>query len=447
MSGLTTAEMSKITVAGTLEELNSTLELAARLSAIHIIDYNGDELGIGTPDSSADKISNRLAIMRSCMSTLGSSPSDEIIPKAKMQDSLKSTLSDSINIVTADIVRLEEINSNLENIHAEISTLKKLAPLGLDIELMSGYESLNTYVGSVANLAATATELKAATADIIIFANPNEGKTGTVAVFCEAESGDEISQILSRQGFEALQLPEETGSPKSLLKTLTGEIGGLQSEAENIELSLENWNAENGGLLVGGIEVLEREFDIKTAPVRVATSDHAFILEGWVLTDQARIVTAALSEVATYAEHTPFERPHGRGHHFDHESEVELPPIAFQNIESAKPYELLTDAVGRPKYGRIDPTTFMFITYPIFFGMMLGDIAYGIAIVAIAWWISAKFSRNELVQQASKLLIYIGFSTIIFGYLFGEFAGFEYLPHGECDISGIVGVAQCEAAG
>jgi len=447
MSGLTTAEMSKITVAGTLEELNSTLELAARLSAIHIIDYNGDELGIGTPDSSADKISNRLAIMRSCMSTLGSSPSDEIIPKAKMQDSLKSTLSDSINIVTADIVRLEEINSNLENIHAEISTLKKLAPLGLDIELMSGYESLNTYVGSVANLAATATELKAATADIIIFANPNEGKTGTVAVFCEAELGDEISQILSRQGFEALQLPEETGSPKSLLKTLTGEIGGLQSEAENIELSLENWNAENGGLLVGGIEVLEREFDIKTAPVRVATSDHAFILEGWVLTDQARIVTAALSEVATYAEHTPFERPHGRGHHFDHESEVELPPIAFQNIESAKPYELLTDAVGRPKYGRIDPTTFMFITYPIFFGMMLGDIAYGIAIVAIAWWISAKFSRNELVQQASKLLIYIGFSTIIFGYLFGEFAGFEYLPHGECDISGIVGVAQCEAAG
>nr|MCS5525673.1 hypothetical protein [Candidatus Poseidoniaceae archaeon] len=94
--------------------------------------------------------------------------------------------------------------------------------------------------------------------------------------------------------------------------------------------------------------------------------------------------------------------------------------------------------------GRIDPTTFMFITYPIFFGLMLGDIAYGIAIVAIAWWLSKKFARNDLVIQASALLYYIGFSTIVFGYIFGEFAGFEYLPHGECSIEGIVGVAQCE---
>ena len=42
MSGITTAEMCRISVAGTLNELSPTLELAARLSAIHITDYEGD---------------------------------------------------------------------------------------------------------------------------------------------------------------------------------------------------------------------------------------------------------------------------------------------------------------------------------------------------------------------------------------------------------------------
>ena len=45
--------------------------------------------------------------------------------------------------------------------------------------------------------------------------------------------------------------------------------------------------------------------------------------------------------------------------------------------------ELLTDAVGRPAYGRIDPTLFMFVTYPIFFGMMLGDMAYGLITISL----------------------------------------------------------------
>ena len=171
MSNFTTADMSKILVAGTLDELNPTLELAAQLSAIHIIDHTGDELDIGTPDSSADEISNRLAVMRSCMGSLECTPDEELIPKEKMQESLKSSLSGKVESATGDIIRLEEIKTNLDNLNAEIDTLQKLIPLGIEIELMSGYESIDAFVGVVANLDATTAELKAASADTIIFSN------------------------------------------------------------------------------------------------------------------------------------------------------------------------------------------------------------------------------------------------------------------------------------
>ena len=91
--------------------------------------------------------------------------------------------------------------------------------------------------------------------------------------------------------------------------------------------------------------------------------------------------------------------------------------------------ELLTDAVGRPAYGKIDPTVFMLISYPLFFGMMLGDMAYGLATIALGSFLISRSGTNEMVMLGGKFLAYIGLGTLVFGYIYGEFAGFEFLPH------------------
>ena len=90
--------------------------------------------------------------------------------------------------------------------------------------------------------------------------------------------------------------------------------------------------------------------------------------------------------------------------------------------------ELLTDAVGRPAYGRIDPTLFMFVTYPIFFGMMLGDMAYGLITISLGAFIMGRAGTNDLMSLGGKFLVYIGLGTLAFGYLYAEFAGWEIFP-------------------
>ena len=114
----------------------------------------------------------------------------------------------------------------------------------------------------------------------------------------------------------------------------------------------------------------------------------------------------------------------------EHHHHQEMPPISYQDRKLSKPMELLTDAVGRPAYGRIDPTLFMFVTYPIFFGMMLGDMAYGLVTLALGAYVFSKANSNEMVELGGKFLIYIGLGTLIFGYIYAEFAGWEIFPHG-----------------
>jgi len=44
----------------------------------------------------------------------------------------------------------------------------------------------------------------------------------------------------------------------------------------------------------------------------------------------------------------------------------------------------LTKSFGTPSYGEIDPTILMSITFPIFFGLMFGDIGHGLLLLVVA---------------------------------------------------------------
>jgi len=118
----------------------------------------------------------------------------------------------------------------------------------------------------------------------------------------------------------------------------------------------------------------------------------------------------------------------------DWDSKTEGPPIKQKNPRPARPMEMLMEMFSLPKYDEVDPTFLMFFTFPLFYGLMLGDMGYGIAILALV--LSGAFTKLMKVlgmgggaPGLTKILFYSGISTIIFGFLFDEFFGFEVLGH------------------
>ena len=59
---------------------------------------------------------------------------------------------------------------------------------------------------------------------------------------------------------------------------------------------------------------------------------------------------------------------------------------------------------------------------PIFFGMMLGDIGYGVLLLAISLWMMRKFKKG--VAHDILIILAMGSSwAIVFGFLYGEMFG------------------------
>ncbi len=60
----------------------------------------------------------------------------------------------------------------------------------------------------------------------------------------------------------------------------------------------------------------------------------------------------------------------------------EMPPVALDNVTAAEPFQPLIRLLSLPRYGTLDPTNLMALFLPMFFGMMLGDVAYGVVLGA-----------------------------------------------------------------
>ncbi len=97
-------------------------------------------------------------------------------------------------------------------------------------------------------------------------------------------------------------------------------------------------------------------------------------------------------------------------------------PILRTNPPPIEAFETLTNLGALPKYKTLDPTPFIFVLFPLFWGLMVGDIAYGIIILFSAYYLRKRV-KIEAVNAIGKILMVAAVWAIFFGFLFGEFFG------------------------
>lgn len=168
-------------------------------------------------------------------------------------------------------------------------------------------------------------------------------------------------------------------------------------------------------------DVFELDIERAEADEGFLKTDSAFVLEGWVPEQYADAIIAEL-ESACPNIFVQLLAPEDR----------DAPPSLVVNNNVVKPYEEITNMYSAPHYREIDPNPIMAIFYFIFFGLMIGDAAYGL-VLAVGGFIlglSKKFDKG-----AKNVLLLVGMggiSAVIWGILFG---GYFAIDFGDLDIA------------
>jgi V/A-type H+/Na+-transporting ATPase subunit I len=115
--------------------------------------------------------------------------------------------------------------------------------------------------------------------------------------------------------------------------------------------------------------------------------------------------------------------------------------VLLDNPGWLKPFELFLAIFDPPKYGTFDPTIFFAIAMPLWVGLIIGDVGYGLILLAITLWLAGKARAGKpwrvilggmdfgftltpvAMRRVVALLTWMTSYTFLFGIVFGEFFG------------------------
>ena len=313
--------------------------------------------------------------------------------------------------------QLEEQLGSLPRYEATLRQLLPLVPSLIDLELYTvtaiwvdhHYQAvLETITRQLEDLTEGLCE--------VISREVDQDIQAVLLVFPKAQV-EAVNKLLGQENISQVRLPTEF-SDQPLEKALSQMRQRLRAiprelteiEAQQAELA-QRWRPR----LLAWQALLRDQLAQIDVCTNFGQTDYTFVIEGW-------LPECRLAEVRSTLEHEVGDevvitelppRP----------EQQENTPVAFDNPSFVKPFEPLVGLLALPKYAAFDPTPLMAIFLPIFFGLMLGDIAYGAILLILMFYLRWRFKTRPTLRSLTEVLMVGSVWSIVFGFLFGEFLG------------------------
>jgi V/A-type H+-transporting ATPase subunit I len=143
------------------------------------------------------------------------------------------------------------------------------------------------------------------------------------------------------------------------------------------------------------------------------------VIDGWLPSARSPDLRARFEAMGIFVES---EDPNGA-------HQPEEPPVLLRNPKPAKPFEFLVHLYSTPSYHELDPTQFLFLAAPFFFGFMIGDAGYGALFIALGIVATVRLSRESIWWRIFAVTAIGGVWALLLGlFIFGEAFGVPFHP-------------------
>ena len=318
------------------------------------------------------------------------------------------------------------IEGKLAALDAETSELKsnkslanRLSNFDMDLALLKDSKYTSTTVGRINAESASEikNELSNLTDELEIFTVPMDDKEGEIiTVVTLKEFSDDVYSTLRKFDFEKIEIGDVEGTPQHIISKADSRLLTIESERESVKKELravaEQWDDE----ILALKEQLENEKEKNEILSSFVQTKDAYVLEAWVPVKDTEKVEQLVEKSSD--GHCAFETIEVEG------TDDEDVPVLQQNGWYSKPFEYLVDMYSPVRYNAMDPTIFVAITFPFFFGFCLTDAIYGLVVSLIGVVLLKGLGKvKESMHSFGWILIWSGLWAFILGMITNGFIG------------------------
>jgi V/A-type H+-transporting ATPase subunit I len=452
------ARMRRLLIGGHQAHLEGVIDALHAEGVLHIEDYADPthSTQIGTPLEAGDKASELLVQVRGLQKALGcEGAAPEPGPVAPEQ-----VLHQAEAAGRAALDSAARLAAQVQALEAEAAALRPLAGLDFELSAVAGLRSVKVYAG-------TCRTDPSATVQAAGFPHEMQVAPGpgglAVLLIAGASHAAAAEKALAESGFASAQLPSAEGAPAERLAAIAAQSAQARAQLAAVAQERGQLAAQWGPRLAAAERALVATVEKTQAPLKFAVTPTTFHVEGWVPQSQVGRVRAALDqrfgdrlyledmgdaprEHAGSDHHTRGE--HSREHvaqahgqpasiqadgsaaHAEHHpiDPKDEPPIHLENKGLARPYEFMLGLLGKPRYQEIDPTKLMLFFFPLFFGLMVGDLAVGLVIFLFGLWLKENRIFGIGGPAVGRALVMGGVMAMVVGtFVFGEALGIHFV--------------------
>lgn len=400
-------KMLRVTIVSPKIYLKDVINALYNAKALHIQKFKPKEgISIGEPLKDAEKISELILKLNAIKSHLK-------FRQGKVTGLTLNEIENVIERIKKEVKRIsdkeKEYIERLKNIREEIVQLEFIISCGIhSLSVLQEYKNVFILAGQIDKIHILRDSLNEF--DVIVFYSEKRHGKHNVIIFGRNSEREKILIKLSEIGFDRMELKTDWKFEEA-----EKELEKLKSEKEEIEKKLmkvknqfEILSKRYGKMLFGIEKKLTEMIRKSEAPLYFASTKFTFIITGWIPENYKETLISAVKKISE-GIYVRIEKCHDG-------------PTKLNNPKLIKPFEFFVNLYTLPKLGEIDPTFLVFFTFPLFYGMMLGDIGYGLVILCVFTFLKFKLKR---FQNLIDITILSAIFTIFFGFLFGEFFGAE----------------------
>jgi V/A-type H+-transporting ATPase subunit I len=249
----------------------------------------------------------------------------------------------------------------------------------------------------------------------IITAVENETVLYAIA---KAEDQETIEYVVRDGGGKVLQIPQKNLTLREFLEAIEGDTHNLEEELARLRAEIESRTRENLKTLILFREALSGETERLAVLAKASEAKYVRLIEGWVPENNVEAAISELRENIIYV-FIDTRKP----------EQTEEPPTRMRNATALKPFEVIVNLFGTPKYKEWDPTPVIAYSFAFFFGIMLGDVVYAALLMLFASF-GLRLLTDNPQSEGFKLfqrIIYVsGGVGLVIGLLTGSYLGNFY---------------------
>ncbi len=237
-------------------------------------------------------------------------------------------------------------------------------------------------------------------------------KIYTLFIFLK-EKRSKVEEILQKLRGEKQKISEDI-LPSSKIEEIKTREEEIEKEKEKLLEEAKKLTEEKVKLMV----VHDYFYDLlqeRKVQSHSQLGRYTFFLQGWIRKDDTPVLKKILSDFPQVD--AVITKPSKK-----EESHV---PVALSNPKIFKPFELVTELYGLPRYVEIDPTPFLAPFFALFLALCLTDGGYGLILAILSFIIPRKMYVGEGGKKLFSILFISGLVTLVVGTITGGIFGVQ----------------------